>query len=156
MRQLSTTLQSSRSLHTSNTSLRDYARPSTRHPRHADDHGAAPIHRGRRGLLLRNRTRHLMKRNAPQSAVKMRNDATHPDWHKNASCHGMTELFFSTTPIDMRQAIRICRTCPVRSSCFTTALDQREMFGIWAGHSQRQLHLAIRERVIASQRLVDK
>jgi WhiB family redox-sensing transcriptional regulator len=66
-------------------------------------------------------------------------DRTAPDpaWAANAACVGHDpDLWFTPGEIDdpgPRQAIAICRTCPVLDSCLQYALGQPGLHGIWGG-----------------------
>jgi WhiB family redox-sensing transcriptional regulator len=69
------------------------------------------------------------------------------EWHRKAACLGWPErLFFGAEdpevrpPITMneiKQARRVCNTCPVYDNCLVHALTKREEFGIWAGTTGR-------------------
>jgi len=43
------------------------------------------------------------------------------------------ELWFSEQPADLEQAKAHCRSCPVRGSCLSGAVERREPFGVWGG-----------------------
>jgi len=69
------------------------------------------------------------------------------EWHTRAACQGWPErLFFGAEdpevrpPITMnevKQARKVCDSCPVFTQCLTHALTKREEFGIWAGTTGR-------------------
>lgn len=66
------------------------------------------------------------------------------EWTKDAACKGQPrEWWFPEHPITkesyrtMRQALEICRKCPVSSECLEHALHW-EHFGIWGGLSERR------------------
>jgi WhiB family redox-sensing transcriptional regulator len=70
-----------------------------------------------------------------------------PDWHAKAVCNGMDDVIFfgdsdsktrpALTLTQLREAQAICNTCPVFRNCLTHALEEREVYGIWAGTSRR-------------------
>ncbi|WP_299442410.1 WhiB family transcriptional regulator [uncultured Phycicoccus sp.] len=43
------------------------------------------------------------------------------------------ELWFADTPDGVEFAKALCRTCPVRQTCLSGALDRREPWGVWGG-----------------------
>jgi WhiB family redox-sensing transcriptional regulator len=43
------------------------------------------------------------------------------------------DLFFAESPADVESAKAICRDCPVRLACLSTALDRNEPWGVWGG-----------------------
>lgn len=56
------------------------------------------------------------------------------EWYRDAACRGWdVELFYSEEREDMRAAMRICASCPVRDACRETAMAEREFFGVWGG-----------------------
>lgn len=65
-------------------------------------------------------------------------------WRDNAACLGKdTTYWFPESPTNgrcpsTRYAIQICRACPVRDQCLTTALLTPEPWGIWGGLTERQ------------------
>jgi hypothetical protein len=51
-----------------------------------------------------------------------------------AACRGKsTDLFFSQDAKEMRQAKRICRSCPERERCLEMAIANAESGGVWGG-----------------------
>ncbi len=60
-------------------------------------------------------------------------------WQQRAACRGLdVELFYSTEEDDLRAAVRVCRTCPVRRECLTSAMTSEELFGVWGGTLEHQ------------------
>lgn len=56
------------------------------------------------------------------------------NWVLRAACRGQdVELFYSSDPLQVRAAVRICSGCPVRRECFEDAIDRGEPFGVWGG-----------------------
>lgn len=59
---------------------------------------------------------------------------------KDALCKDHdTGLFYPDTgeTNQARQAIMICKRCPVRAECLYSALSSPETFGVWGGYSYR-------------------
>lgn len=69
-------------------------------------------------------------------------------WRDRAACRGMeTEIFFPTTKAGRREALAVCSRCDVRFDCLAWALswpDQRDLMGIWGGHTQFQRILILK------------
>lgn len=84
-------------------------------------------------------------------------------WQQFAACRepGLAELFFG--PSDdgdesihtaaetqrIREALRICRACPVQSACLEHALRYPEPWGVWGGmtrHARSQLRTRLMQR----------
>lgn len=73
-------------------------------------------------------------------------------WRSRAACHGIDVAVFYPTvhggrgnlaAYAHRQAVAICRTCPVAHECLWYALDHREEYGVWGGttpHDRQALH----------------
>lgn len=67
----------------------------------------------------------------------------YPDWHAHAACHPNhghdPELWFPDAHGGARreklsrEAIAICKTCPVKNMCLTTAIVDGEQHGIRGG-----------------------
>ena len=60
------------------------------------------------------------------------------DWREQAACRGSdVSLFFPEGQggPGPAKARRICRSCPVRTECFTYANEAPELEGIWGGYS---------------------
>lgn len=49
------------------------------------------------------------------------------------------DIYFSTDPVDIDNAKRLCRTCPVLMDCASYALGNREREGLWAGLDMKTL-----------------
>lgn len=68
-------------------------------------------------------------------------------WSDDAACKGVDiDIFFSLDDADQRQALQLCRSCPVQQECLRYAIDQREMYGIWGGMSESERRGIIRDR----------
>jgi WhiB family transcriptional regulator, redox-sensing transcriptional regulator len=48
-------------------------------------------------------------------------------------CRHDPELWFAEAPADLERAKQLCSQCPVRTACLSTALAQREPWGVWGG-----------------------
>jgi WhiB family redox-sensing transcriptional regulator len=64
-----------------------------------------------------------------------------PAWHADAACPGVgTKAFFPVQvgdPGPTKEARALCASCPVTAECLSTALDNPETVGNWAGTSAR-------------------
>lgn len=70
---------------------------------------------------------------------------TDEHWRKQAACRGMdTEMFYPViresagritpeTRKQVRDAIAVCRQCPVKVECYSHAVHFDERYGIWGG-----------------------
>ncbi|MBW3621617.1 MAG: WhiB family transcriptional regulator, partial [Actinobacteria bacterium] len=53
-------------------------------------------------------------------------------WQDDANCKGVDiDIFFSLDETDQKQALELCKACPVQRECLRDAIEQREMYGIW-------------------------
>lgn len=77
------------------------------------------------------------------------------DWRHQAAClHEDPELFFpvgNTGPALMQiaEAKKVCRICPVREACLQWALDAGQDHGVWGGMSEDERR-ALRRRAARS------
>ena len=56
------------------------------------------------------------------------------DWVKDAQCHGLTTLFFSTAHADQARAKAICATCSVIEPCGEAGRNNGDRGGgVWGG-----------------------
>jgi Transcription factor WhiB len=53
-------------------------------------------------------------------------------------CVGMTDLMFSESKAEQQQAKKLCRSCPVSTSCLADALVRCDYFGVWGGYTGRE------------------
>lgn len=75
------------------------------------------------------------------------------DWKMGAACLGVDpDLFFPERGenADNAEAKRICRSCPVQVECLDYALENREIYGIWGGTSERERRRIRRARARAA------
>ena len=71
---------------------------------------------------------------------------TDESWEDSAACRGAdVELFFSIEEDDQRQALEYCRVCPVRQECLQTAIERREIYGIWGGMLEVERRQLVRD-----------
>lgn len=62
-------------------------------------------------------------------------------WRTHAACRGTDpDLFYPERGdnVGHRQAVAVCRGCPVRAECLDDALAHNEKVGVWGGLSERQ------------------
>jgi WhiB family redox-sensing transcriptional regulator len=63
-----------------------------------------------------------------------------------AACADDPDAMFDTgTDADERNRL-VCDRCPIKESCLERALDQRERFGMWGGHTPEERSAIIRQR----------
>lgn len=68
-------------------------------------------------------------------------------WSEEAACQDIdSDLFFSSDDGEQKQALELCRACPVQRECLRYAIDQREMYGIWGGMTESERRSIIRDR----------
>ncbi len=76
-------------------------------------------------------------------------------WQQRAACRDADpDLFFPTsddfTAVEnarqLVEAAKVCHYCPVRRDCLTYAIESGQDFGIWVGHTPRDLQTIRRER----------
>lgn len=67
------------------------------------------------------------------------------EWITQAHCRNVDpdELFVKGAA--QRQAVAICRHCPVVLQCRADALDNRVEFGVWGGMTERQRRALLRK-----------
>ena len=67
-------------------------------------------------------------------------------WVDDAACRGVdNDLFFSLDEDDQRQALELCRDCPVQQECLRYAIEEREVYGIWGGMREADRRSLIRD-----------
>ena len=69
------------------------------------------------------------------------------DWWQAAYCRGVDIDTFFPLPGDqvgIRQALQICRSCPVQGPCRRYALGRRERYGIWGGLTEEAREMIMR------------
>ena len=59
------------------------------------------------------------------------------DWMARSRCRQVDpDQFFPERGASPRDALAVCRSCPVRWECLQYALDNDEQFGVWGGLSE--------------------
>jgi WhiB family redox-sensing transcriptional regulator len=59
-------------------------------------------------------------------------------WMADAACRGLnSELFFLEKGESTAEAKAVCGACPVADACLAYALNNRIVFGIWGGKSEK-------------------
>ena len=67
-------------------------------------------------------------------------------WRKLAVCRDMDiNIFFPEEGEGVKNAIKICKECPVRRACLINAITNNEEYGVWAGTSERGRKVMIRQ-----------
>ena len=68
-----------------------------------------------------------------------------PEWMTRADCQNLpTDIFFPQPGrlgvAQAKQALKICRSCPVREECLAYAMSfpDRSLPGIWGGTTERE------------------
>lgn len=61
-------------------------------------------------------------------------------WTRDAVCATVdVDLWFSTEDLaSIREAKRLCGTCPAKNDCLKHAIEQREEWGVWGGLSAKE------------------
>lgn len=68
-------------------------------------------------------------------------------WQDAAACKGVDiDIFFSLDEHDQRQALELCKACPVQQECLRDAITHGEMYGIWGGMRESERRGIIRDR----------
>lgn len=69
------------------------------------------------------------------------------EWQVSAACRTESlEIFYSGEPEHVREAVSLCRQCPVRGTCLEAAVERGEWFGVWGGTTERERRRLIRDR----------
>lgn len=69
---------------------------------------------------------------------------TNADWRDKALCsesyyEKYQDHFFSDVPEEVFEAKEICSFCPVKKQCLKTALNNKEVWGVWGGRDQEEI-----------------
>jgi len=67
-----------------------------------------------------------------------------PEWHENAECSKPSnkvyiENFFANKPAQQQPALKLCNSCPVRKECLQSALEDKQVWGIWGGLTPKKI-----------------
>ncbi|HEX6681526.1 MAG TPA: WhiB family transcriptional regulator [Candidatus Limnocylindrales bacterium] len=74
-------------------------------------------------------------------------DSGFPEWWDRGLCAQTDpDAFFVEKGGSPRPAKRICSRCDVKRECLEYALERRERFGIWGGHTERERRKILRQR----------
>jgi WhiB family redox-sensing transcriptional regulator len=85
----------------------------------------------------------MMRRSAPDTIIPESVGAL--EWQDRAACATADpELFFPEADArSTREAKRVCGGCPVRVECLTSAIANREEYGVWGGLTERERRRAL-------------
>jgi WhiB family redox-sensing transcriptional regulator len=59
---------------------------------------------------------------------------------------GRADLWFSPDPLEVEQAKRLCRVCPLQLPCLTVAVQRLEPWGVWGGQLLENGRIVPRKR----------
>jgi WhiB family redox-sensing transcriptional regulator len=67
-----------------------------------------------------------------------------PDWHESAECAipknaEHIDKFFANKPAQQHPAKKLCESCPVKLDCAKWALENKQIWGIWGGLTNKQI-----------------
>jgi hypothetical protein len=72
------------------------------------------------------------------------------NWRKQSLCHTLQQTdpemwarFFADSALERRPARNICAECPVRRECLQTALESKNIWGVWGGCDESELRRAL-------------
>lgn len=69
------------------------------------------------------------------------------DWVDKAACAGLrTAVFFPHREDNEREAMAVCKNCPVKCECLEFALAHKIDYGIWGGMGVRARNKLRRQR----------
>lgn len=66
------------------------------------------------------------------------------DWGTHGRCRGVDPEVMFADAAQQKEAVSICRTCPVVARCLGESLDARQAFGVWGGMTERQRRQLLR------------
>ncbi len=68
-------------------------------------------------------------------------------WMADGNCRlHPPSTFFPSDGVGVDRARKICRDCPVKSTCLEYALEQRIDHGVWGGCSERERRRILKRR----------
>ena len=90
-------------------------------------------------------------------ASKVTRALEHAAWMDEAACrdysvdlwYGADSERLEDREVRVEQARAVCRRCPVRQECLETAIDNREPYGVWGGHTTSERKALARRRIPA-------
>lgn len=58
-------------------------------------------------------------------------------WQDRAACRDEDRaIFYPARGVSAEPAKKVCARCPVTNECLAYALEHREPYGIWGGHTE--------------------
>ena len=77
---------------------------------------------------------------------------SHNDWRASALCAQTDpEAFFPDKGGSAKEALAVCRNCPVVAPCLAWALDHDVRYGVWGGQTENaRRRMRISRRIAAS------
>jgi len=91
--------------------------------------------------------------NTSRGLIQRQRDAVDTDWRDHAACRDVDpDLFFpfgtaGSSLLQIEEARRICRACPVSAPCLQWALDGGHA-GVWGGTTEDERRSHRRSRVL--------
>lgn len=69
-------------------------------------------------------------------------------WHDDSLCSDQyyskyREYFFSEVAEQVSEAKEICSVCPVREQCLQSALNNKEVWGVWGGRDEMEIRYTL-------------
>jgi WhiB family redox-sensing transcriptional regulator len=71
-------------------------------------------------------------------------------WKPDGLCSQLSQTdpdlwkrFFADTALERRPARNLCERCPVKDICLRTALEQKEIWGVWGGCDESEIRRAL-------------
>ena len=71
-------------------------------------------------------------------------------WVKRARCRPNDAVWFPDPGGSAEAARRVCQECPVKAECLQFAIDTNQKFGVWGGHTWREVRAIRLEQEQAS------
>lgn len=73
---------------------------------------------------------------------------TASEWYENSLCSSpyyakYKEYFFSEDAVEVAEAKEICAACPVRQQCLQSALNNKEVWGVWGGRDEIEIRYTL-------------
>jgi len=68
-------------------------------------------------------------------------------WRADAACSGRNpNVWYPDSRIGLRDAMRVCAVCTVKTECLEYALEEGEVHGVWGGKTETERRLLLRRR----------
>lgn len=71
-------------------------------------------------------------------------------WMELGACRGDYGLMYPTNLRELKAAVAVCNSCPVKAVCGEYALEHHECYGVWGGMSERERRRISRARSASS------